>query len=104
MFDTDVCVRLRPTHKPSSIAISELEQFSSRWTCLPVKHGSLFLKLLSSSPCASPPTSTNLLPPVAFSKKRVAFVQPDEVDSSKTELATELSRTRRLASHEIVTG
>ena len=29
MFDTYVCLRLRPAHRPSSIAISELEQFSS---------------------------------------------------------------------------
>ena len=34
---------------------------------------------------------------------RLAFVHPDEVDSCKPELATELSRARHLASHEFVT-
>ena len=34
---------------------------------------------------------------------RLAFVRPDEVDSCKPELATELSRARHLMSHEFVT-
>ena len=34
---------------------------------------------------------------------RLAFVHPDEVDSCKPELATELSRARHLVSHEFVT-
>lgn len=41
--------------------------------------------------------------PSLIQEDGVAFVHPDEVDSSKPELATELSRARRLVSHEFVT-
>ena len=41
--------------------------------------------------------------PSLIQEDGVAFVHPDEVDSSKAELATELSRARRLVSHEFVT-
>ena len=54
------------------------------------------------SPCASL-TSTNLLHLLLIQEDGVAFVRTDDVDSSKPELATELSRTRRLVSHEFVT-
>ena len=41
--------------------------------------------------------------PSLIQEDGVAFVHPDDVDSSKAELATELSRARRLVSHEFVT-
>ena len=41
--------------------------------------------------------------PSLIQEDGVAFVHPDDVDSSKAELATELSRARRLVSPEFVT-
>ena len=105
IFDIDVYFRLRPAHRPGSTAISELEQFSSKRTssCLPVNpcspfrrnyHQVLVLHLRLRQVCSHPSL---------IKEHGVAFVHLDDVDSSKPELATELSRARYLVSHEFVT-
>ena len=105
IFDIDVCFRLRPAHRPGSTAISELEQFSSKRTssCLPVNpcspsrrnYNQVLVLLLRLRQICSHPS--------LMQDEGVAFVHPDEVDSSKPELATELSCASRLVLPESVT-